>query len=82
MELTIPTDPGNDAKGGTTIGDKEMKLIRDTAKKVMELDRQFKIFTGTINIDKINKDINKLTEQVITKASGYEFNNQIDTVSK
>ena len=45
-DLRITTEGGDEALKGKAMDDKDAKLLKDTAKKVMEIDRQFKVFSG------------------------------------
>ncbi len=45
-EIKLTTKEADTSNKGKGLDEKDMKLIKDTAKKVIELDRQFKIFSG------------------------------------
>lgn len=44
--MRLTTENEDNATKGKGIDEKDLKLMRDTSKKVIELDRQFKLFSG------------------------------------
>jgi chromosome segregation ATPase len=57
----------NDKKGEMT--DADMKLLKDLMKRVMELEKQFKLLTNSINVELIMKEITKFNEILPLKAN-------------
>ena len=77
------TEKNNDEKSrmsGNNFSEVEMKMVRDCAKKVSELEKHFKILVNNINIDSIKNDIGKLNESVSTKASSSEVFDMKDSI--
>lgn len=58
---------------GNNFSDIEMKMVRDCAKKVSELEKHFKILVANINIESIKTDIGKLNDSVSQKANSNDL---------
>ena len=55
------------------VSDKDLKRFKEgILKKFYELEKKFIVFNSEINLDPINKDIDSLKEQIISKASAQE----------
>ena len=55
------------------VSDKDLKRFKEgILKKFYELEKKFIVFNSEINLEPINKDIDSLKEQIITKASAQE----------
>ena len=65
---------------GNNFSEVEMKMVRDCAKKVSELEKHFKILVANINIDSIKNDIGKLNENVALKANSSDVFEMKDNI--
>jgi hypothetical protein len=59
----------------------DSKLIKDLQKRLSELEKFFKILSGTINIDLINKEIIAINEKLENKVGQAEFKELKDNSS-
>jgi hypothetical protein len=59
----------SDAGKKEGISEGDMQLLKDLAKKVSDLEKGFKLISGSINIDAIMKEINGLKELLAKKAN-------------
>jgi len=53
--------------------DANTKLLKDLHKRVAELEKNFKVFSSTINIEQIFKEIGNLNEALQSKVGHLEF---------
>lgn len=65
---------------GNNFSEVEMKMVRDCAKKVADLEKHFKILVNNINIDSIKNDIGKLNDSVAQKANANEIFDMKDNI--
>lgn len=67
---------------GNNFSEIEMKMIRDCAKKVNDLEKNLKILVNNINIDSIKNDISKLQEGIGQKANSNDLYDMKDNICK
>jgi len=70
------------SKMSATLSEAEMKLVKDCTKKVMDLEKSFKIFINNLNIEHIRNEIAKLNEAINGKMSINEVQDMKDNMSK
>jgi len=70
------------SKMSATFSEAEMKLVKDCTKKVMDLEKSFKIFVNNSNIDHIKSELAKLNESINGKISANEVQDMKDNMSK
>ena len=75
-------DDNKSRLSGNNFSEVEMKMVRDCAKKVSELEKHFKILVANINIDSIKHDIGKLNENVALKANSNDVFEMKDNICK
>ena len=56
--------------------------FKDMQKRITDLEKNFKIFSATINLDIINKEIEKIKEGMEEKSSKEEYKELKDLYSK
>jgi len=67
---------------GNNFSEVEIKMVRDCAKKISELEKNFKILVNNINIESIKNDIGKLNESVALKANSSEVFEMKENICK
>jgi len=67
---------------GSTIGDDDMKMIRDNYRKVVDLEKSFKVFVGNANLDHIRNEISQLNELLGSKLDASEVSDLKENMSK
>jgi hypothetical protein len=81
-EQENPNERNNDDKSGNNFSEIEIKMVRDCAKKINDLEKQFKILVNNINIDNIKNEIGKLNENIAQKANTNEVYEMKDNICK
>lgn len=84
--LKVPDDFHNGkediSKRSANVSDADAKLMKDFSKKVTDLEKNFKVFVTSINIDNIKSELSKLKEAVEGKANNSEVVENKDNISK
>lgn len=70
------------SKMSATLSEAEMKMVKDCTKKVLELEKSFKIFVSNLNIENIRNEIAKLNEAMVGKINAVEVHDMKDNMSK
>lgn len=70
------------SKISASMSEAELKMVKDCTKKVLDLEKSFKVFINSLNIEHIRNDIAKLNEQVNGKVNANEVNDMKDNMSK
>ena len=70
------------SKRSGNVSDADVKLLKDFSKKVTDLEKNFKVFISSINIDNIKSELSKLKEAVEGKANNCEVVENKDNISK
>jgi hypothetical protein len=60
----------------------DLQLIKDLSKRIAELEKGFKVLSSTINIDALNKEIQKIHEELKLKATGSDIYELKELISK
>lgn len=68
--------------GGSVLGDEDMKMIRDNYRKVLDLEKSFKVFVSNSNLDFLRSEISKLNELVAGKMNASEVGDMRENMSK
>ena len=59
-----------------------MKAIKDLQRRITELEKNFKLLSGTINIDQMNLELKKINDILLTKANDQDLIDLKDLYSK
>ncbi len=70
------------SKMSASISEAEMKIVKDCTKKVMDLEKNFKVFISSINIDNIRNELAKLNEAISGKTNNSDVLDVKDNMSK
>ena len=70
------------AKTGSVLGDEDMKMIKDNYRKVLDLEKSFKVFVGNSNLDHLRNEIAKLNELMGGKLNASEVGDMRETMSR
>ncbi len=66
----------------TESNDIQMKLLKELQKRVADLEKNFKVFSSTINIEQIFKEIGNLNEALHNKVEHVEFKEMKENYGK
>ena len=70
------------SKKSQNISEGDTKLLKDCSKKVLDLEKNFKVFVNSLNIDNIRNEISKLNDQVGNKLNSSEVTDMKENMSK
>lgn len=70
------------SKISASMSEAELKMVKDCTKKVLDLEKNFKVFINSLNIENIRNEISKLTEQVNAKSNANEVHDVKENISK
>lgn len=69
------------SRASATVSEAELKMVKDCMKKVLELEKNFKVFVNSLNIDHIRSELNKVSEAVGNKINASEVYDMKDNMS-
>lgn len=61
--------------------EQDQKLLKDVNKRVLELDRTFKVFSQSINIEHVKSEISRISDNLIYKVNGQDHHELKETVN-
>ena len=70
------------SKFSATMSEAELKMVKDCTKKVQDLEKSFKIFINSLNIENIRNEIAKLNEQMNGKVNSNDFSDMKNNMSE
>jgi hypothetical protein len=70
------------SKISASMSEADLKMVKDCTKKVLDLEKSFKVFVNSLNIDNVRNDISKLNEQMNGKINATEVHDIKENISK
>ena len=67
---------------GSVLGDEDMKIMKDNYRRIIELEKTFKVFVSNANFENLKNEINKLNEQIALKMNTNEVGDMRENMSK
>jgi len=67
---------------GSVIGDDDMKMMKDNYRRILDLEKSFKVFVSNSNFENLRNEITKLNELMATKMNANEVGDLRENTSK
>jgi len=74
IEDQLDSSKPDKKSGGTLLNEEDMKIIKDNQKKILEVEKNLKVFMTTANFEHLKDEIKKLNDQIVNKVNYNEFN--------